>query len=431
MLGEGRGLICVPRPYSTGPRDRAFPHSPTVNKLALYGGAPVREKPYPTWPAAGQLEDEKLAEVLESREWGGHSEVVTRFETLFAGMHDCEHGITTATGTLALELALIAAGIRQGDEVIVPAHSFISTATAVSRVGAVPVFVDIDRDTYNIDPKKIAAAVTDRTRAALVVHFGGLPADMDRIGEIAREKKIAIVEDAAHAHGSEWHGQRVGGFGVCAAFSFQNSKTMTSGEGGILTTNDGELAVRARSFSDGGRRMGEGWFDHFEPASNFRMTAFQAAVLSAQIEELMDRLRLRSENVAVLRDVVRAPGISFQARPDGANEHSYYLLIGRIDEKAFGVNRDEFVRAMEAEGVPCRPFYPHTLYQNPLYTGSDAPPHRVEPCAEAEQAVKDSFWIPHRVLAGDNEDTLDISRAISKIHAAFQPTKSKGRTPIN
>ena len=402
-----------------------------MNKLALYGGTPVREKPYPAWPAAGPLEKQNVAEVLASREWGGHAATVTRFETLFAGMHDCEHGVATATGTLALELALTAAGIAEGDEIIVPAHSFIATATAVSRVGAIPVFVDIDRDTYNIDPKAMEAAVTDRTRAALIVHFGGLPADMDRIGDIARARKFAILEDAAHAHGSEWHGQRAGGFGVCAAFSFQNSKTMTSGEGGILTTNDEELAARARSLNDGGRRAGEGWFDHFELGSNFRMTALQAALLSAQLEERTDRIRRREENVAVLRDVVRAPGVSFQARPDGANAHSYYLLIGRIDEKAFGVNRDEFVRAMEAEGVPCRPFYPHTLYQNPLYSGPDAPPHRAEPCPKAEQAVKDSFWISHRVLSGDNQDTLDISRAISKIHQAFQPAKSKGETPIN
>ncbi len=402
-----------------------------MSKLALYGGTPVREKPYPSWPAAGTLEKQRIAEVLASREWGGHSETVTGFETLFAGMHDCEHGVATATGTLALELALAAAGIERGDEIIVPAHSFIATATAVSRVGAVPVFVDIDRDTYNIDPEKIDAAVTNRTRAALVVHFGGLTANMDRIGEIARARKFAIVEDAAHAQGSEWHGHRAGGFGVCAAFSFQNSKTMTAGEGGILTTNDAELAARARSLNDGGRRAGEGWFDHFELGSNFRMTAFQAALLSAQLDELTDRIRGREENVAVLLDVVRAPGVSFQARPDGANAHSYYLLIGRIDEKTFGVNRDEFVRVMEAEGIPCRPFYPHTLYQNPLYNGPDAPPHRVEACPEAEQAVKDSFWISHRVLSGDNEDILDISRAISKVHDAFQPAKSKGKTPIN
>ena len=205
-----------------------------MNKLALYGGTPVRDKPYPAWPAAGPLEKQSVAAVLASREWGGHGETVTRFETLFAGMHDCEHGVATATGTLALELALAAAGVAEGDEIIVPAHSFIATATAVSRVGAVPVFVDIDRETYNIDPKAMEAAVTDRTRAALIVHFGGLPADMDRIGEIARERKFAILEDAAHAHGAEWHGRRVGGFGACATFSFQNSKTMTSGEGGIL-----------------------------------------------------------------------------------------------------------------------------------------------------------------------------------------------------
>ena len=402
-----------------------------MKQLALYGGTPVREKPYPVWPTAGQLEEQKLAEVLASQQWGGHAKTVTQFETLFASMHDCDYGVATATGTLALELALAAAGIGEGDEVIVPAHSFIATAMAVSRVRAVPVFVDIDRDSYNIDAAKIESAISDRTRAVLAVHFGGLTADMDRIRELPRTRKFVILEDAAHAHGAEWHGQRAGSLGLGAAFSFQSSKTMTAGEGGILTTNDKELAARARSLSDGGRRTTEDWFDHFELGSNFRMTALQAALLSAQLEGLTNRIRLRSENVAVLRDLVRTPGVSFQTQPEEATTHSLYLLVGRIDEKNFGIDRDGFVRAMEAEGIPCRPFYPHTLYQNPLYVGPQAPPHRIEPCPEAELAVKDSFWISHRVLSGNNEDTLDISRAISKIHEAFQPQKSKGETPIN
>jgi dTDP-4-amino-4,6-dideoxygalactose transaminase len=403
----------------------------TVKNLALYGGTPIREKPYPSWPAAEQLERDQLAEVLSSQEWGGHGKTVARFEALFAGMHDCKYGIATATGTLALELALTAAGVGEGDEVIVPAHSFIATATAVSRVRAVPVFVDIEHSSYGIDSEKMELAITDCTRAAIVVHFGGLPVDMDRIGKIARDHKLVIIEDAAHAHGAEWHGQRVGSFGLCAAFSFQNSKTMTAGEGGILTTNSEELAIRARSLNDGGRRETKGWFDHFELGSNFRMTAIQAALLSAQLQRLARRIHLREENVAILRDAVRTPGISFQVQPDAVTAHSFYLLVGRVNEKNFGVDRDEFVKAMEAEGIPCRPFYPHALYQNPLYTDPESPPHRVEPCPEAELATKDSFWIPHRALAGNSEDTLDISRAISKVYEAFQPEKPKGKTPIN
>ena len=264
-----------------------------------------------------------------------------------------------------------------------------------------------------------------------MVHFGGLTADMDRIGQLARTREFAVIEDAAHAHGAEWQGQRAGSFGVCAAFSFQNSKAMTAGEGGILTTNDRETASRARSLNDGGRREDGDWFEHFELGSNFRMTALQAALLSAQLQDLTNRMRRREENAEILREAVAAPGISFQARPDGANAHGLYLLVGRVDEKAFGVNRDEFVRAMEAEGVPCRRFYPRALYQNPLYAGPGAPAHRVQPCPQAEQAVKDSFWISHRVLSGGGEDTLDIHRAISKIHEAYQPAAPWGEAPVN
>ena len=422
--------VCLESPMLwTGERILFRPK--TVNNLALYGGTPIREKPYPSWPAAEQLERDQLTEVLSSQQWGGHGKTVAQFETLFAGMHDCKYGIATATGTLALELALTAAGIGEGDEVIVPAHSFVATATAVSRVRAVPVFVDIEHNSYGIDAERMNLAITDRTRAAIVVHFGGLPVDMDRIGKISQDHKLVIIEDAAHAHGAEWHGQRVGSFGLCGTFSFQNSKTMTAGEGGILTTNSEELAIQARSVNDGGRRETEGWFNHFELGSNFRMTAFQAALLSAQLQKLTERIHLREENVAILRDAVCTPGISFQVQPDSVTAHSFYLLVGRIDEKTFGVNRDEFVKAMEAEGIPCRPFYPHPLYKNSLYTEPESPLHRVEPCPEAEFATKDSFWISHRALAGSSEDTLDISRAISKIHEAFQPEKSNGKPSIN
>jgi len=391
-----------------------------MKKLAIHGGDPVRKQPYPSWPAANGKELSLIEEVLRSGNWGGHHPFVGQFERLFARLHDCEHGIAAATGTLALELALEAAGVGAGDEVIVPAHSFISTASAVSRVGAEPVFVDIDPETYNIHPARIEEAGSDRTSAVMVVHFGGAMADMDRIREIAAARDWTVIEDAAHAHGAEWHGSRAGSLGKAGVFSFQNSKVMTAGEGGILVTNDGELAARARAILDCGRRPGGAWFEHYELSSNYRLGGLQAAVLLAQLEQLAAQNRTRQQNGDYLLQAVETPGVIFQKPPDGAVVKPFYLLPGRIDETQFGATRDDFVEAMNAEGVPCRPFYPHPLYTNPMYRDL---PHRKMPCPAAEQACKDSFWLPHRVLLGDQDDTNHILRAIDKIHDVYRPVK--------
>ena len=399
-----------------------------VSKLALYNGSPVRKDPYPCWPVSGPREQELLLEVLASGKWGGYHEFVGRFESLFAQMHDCEHGIAVANGTLALELALTAAGIQPGDEVVVPAHSFISTASAVSRVGAIPVFVDIEEETFNIDPDKIGGALSPKTRAAIVVHFGGLMADVDRIAKVAGKHDLIVIEDAAHAHGAEWKGKRAGSFGLCGTFSFQNSKVMSAGEGGIITTNDDEFAARARSLADSGRRPDQGWFRHFELGSNFRITGFQAAILLAQIERLVEQVQRRQKNFDAVREALQRPGVRLQQAPESAAPHTLYLLAGRIDEELFGVDRNEFVRAMRAEGVPCSPFYPHPLYKNPMY---ETLAHRVEPCPVAEQVCRDSFWFPLRTLMGSKEDALDIIRAIDKVHQAYKPATLGGEAAIN
>ena len=177
-------------------------------------------------------------------------------------------------------MALEALGIGEGDEVIVPAISFISTATAVSRVRATPVFVDIEPDTFNIDAGRIREAIGPKTRAVIPVHFGGPMADMDAITAVASAHGLPILEDAAHAHGSEWNGVRAGSIGTISSFSFQNGKVMTAGEGGILLSSDEALIDRAREILDQGRRKGEGWFFHYTLGTNYRTTAWQSAVSS-------------------------------------------------------------------------------------------------------------------------------------------------------
>jgi dTDP-4-amino-4,6-dideoxygalactose transaminase len=390
--------------------------------LAIRGGKPLRERPYPAWPVAGPREHELVQEVLASDQWGGYNELVARFERLFASLHNCDYGVAATNGSVVIEVALQAAGIVAGDEVIVPAHSFIATASAVSRIGAIPVFVDILPDSYNLDYRKIEAAASLRTKALIVVHFGGVVADMDLLLDIAAQRRLLVIEDAAHAHGAEWHGQRAGSLGLAGTFSFQNSKPMTAGEGGILVTNDDALAAQARSLINCGRREGHGWFEHFELATNYRMSGFQAAVLLAQIERLGEQVRLREANLKVLQQDLATPGLFFQTAPQGANVQTLYLLAGRVDEDVFGIGRDEFVAALAAEGIPCRPFYPHPLYANPMFREL---PHRVEPCPVAERACKDSFWLPQRVLMGSEEDTRDIARAIAKIYEVVKPHPKK------
>ncbi len=364
----------------------------------------------PRWPVSSERELALLREVLESGQWGGFHKIVERFERDFAAFQHCAYGVSAANGTVTLEMALEVAGVAPGDEVIVPAISFISTASSVSRVGARPVFVDIEPFSFNMDPARAAAAITSRTKAMIVVHFGGPLADMERLLALANDHGVVVIEDAAHAHGSEWNGRRAGSLGLAGSFSFQNSKVITAGEGGMLTSNDREFIDRAWSISNCGRHRDGGWFYHYTVGSNYRITAWQAAVLLAQLERLPEQIALRTRNVELLkRELAGIDGLRFQEAPAQVNRQSYYLLLGRIDQARAGVSRDQFHKALTAQGVPCTPFYPHPLYDNPMYAQVGC---RVEPCPVAEECIRDAFWLPCRTLMGDEETTLEIARAI-------------------
>jgi dTDP-4-amino-4,6-dideoxygalactose transaminase len=366
----------------------------------------------PNWPISTEREIELLREVLASGRWGGHSDHVKRLEREFAAFTHCTHAISAMNGTVTLEMALCAADVGPGDEVIVPAISFVSTAMAVSRVGATPVFVDIEPLSFNMDPERAAAAITPLTKAIIAVHFGGAIADMDRLAPLAADRGLALIEDAAHAHGSEWKGRRAGSLALAGSFSFQNSKVMTAGEGGMLTTNDAAFAERTWSIMDQGRKPDGGWFHHYLLGSNYRITGLQAAVLLAQLERLPEQNCRRTRNAALLRaELADVPGLAFQAVPKQQNANSWYLLLGRIDAQRMGRTRDEFHRALTAQGVPCTPFYPHPLYGNPLYREGGC---RVQPCPVAEACIGDAFWLPHRALLGDAETTREVADAIRK-----------------
>jgi dTDP-4-amino-4,6-dideoxygalactose transaminase len=364
---------------------------------------------FPKWPISTERELELLREVLESDRWGGYHEFVPRLEREFAAYQHCAHGISAANGTVTLEMAFEAAGVGPGDEVIVPAISFISTATAVSRVGGTPVFVDIEPYSFNMDPECVRAALSPRTKAIAPVHFAGAMAQMDAILEIASARGVAVIEDCAHAHGAEWRGRRAGSLGLAGSFSFQNSKVMTAGEGGMLTTNDADMAERLRGIANQGRQTGGGWFHHYTLGTNYRLTAWQAAVLLAQLERLTGQICLRNRNVTLLRNALAdMEGLTIQSVPAEANVHSYYLFMGRVDPARFGVTRDEWKQRLEAAGIALM-YYPHPLYANPLYRKY---PCRVEPCPVAEATIQDGFWIGHRLLMGDENDTLELARTL-------------------
>lgn len=360
----------------------------------------------PLWPQADERESELLRMVLESPQWGGFHPIVAEFEQSFAAYQQTSYGISACNGTVTLELALTALGICPGEEVIVPALSFIATASAVSRVGAVPVFVDIERRTFNLDPERVREAVSSKTRAIIVVHFGGTMCNMDQIQAFCRERNLLLIEDAAHAHGSEWNGKRAGSFGITGSFSFQNGKVLSAGEGGMLVTSDEKFAADVRSIANCGRIPGGNFYEHHRLGTNLRLTGFQAAILLAQLDRLSAQIELRAANARLLKQLLQdLPQIVWQEQAPAITRNSWYLLVGRLREAA-GLR--DFQQSLTAAGVPCT-FYPHTLYQNPVYRNETC---RVMPCPAAESSILDSFWLPHRVLLADEETIHEVAGII-------------------
>src|SRR5579875_666346 len=397
-------------------------------QLAIQGGIPVRTRPFPRWPDYGEGEKNSLLEVLRSGSWGGYNKKLEEFEAAFAALHGVRYAISCGNGTVALEVALRSLGIRCGDEVIVPAITFIATASTVLLCHGVPVFADIDPTTLNLSPEAAEAAITPRTRAIVVVHFGGHPADMDRFPEIARRHGLALVEDAAHAHGAAWRDILVGNFGDAATFSFQAFKLVTSGEGGMILTNSAALAEKAWAYCNHGRHKSGGWFEHFSLGTNYRMTGFQAALLGEQLAKHPAQSKIRQENAAHLRDLLRSFSGLHIADPDPrVTSHPQYLVNLRYDPREFsGLSRDGFIRALAAEGIPAEPAYPHPLYRNPLFQRKNFPPcgcgawHSPQDyeslrLPESERICQEGIWFPHYLFLGTPQDVEDIVEACDKV----------------
>lgn len=387
-----------------------------ANRLAARGGAPAVTAPAPVWPQFDERDRQALTAVLDSRIWGGYHPSVAELERRMATAHGATFGIATANGTLSLEIALEAAGIGPGDEVIVPPISFVASATAIARVGAVPVFADIDPATINLAVDQAARAVTSRTRAILLVHFAGCPADLDAFSALCADRRLVLIEDCAHAPGARWRGRPVGSFGAFGSFSFQASKNLTAGEGGMLIASDPDLAERARSVMNQGRRTGGAWYEHVRLGTNARLTGFQAALLLSQLERLPAQNRKRADAAARLRDALLDMGGLTPTPPrldPRVDAHAYHIFSMRYDAAAFaGLAREQVIEALLAEGVPVTGGYPHPLYRNPLFAEH---PHRVEPCPEAEAYCRESVWLPHHALLGEPDWMGQVIRAFHKV----------------
>jgi dTDP-4-amino-4,6-dideoxygalactose transaminase len=400
-----------------------------MGTLAIKGGAPLRTKPFPTWPVWDETDEKALLAVLRSGVWGiseAENSPLRQFERAFARAHQARFGLGVTNGTSALQTALLAIGIDYGDEVIIPPYTFIATASACLMSGAVPVFVDVDPGTYTLDPARIEEALTPRTRAIIPVHVGGCPADLDRIMEIARPRGLVVIEDACQAHGAAWNGRRVGAVADLGCFSFQSSKNLSAGEGGLVATDSQDLAGRCWSVHNCGRvREGFGYSPEIL-GSNFRMTQWQASTLLSQMRSFEEQSRTREENGLYLSErLAEIGGFEPQQRDPRVTRHGYHLFISRYNQAAFhDVPRDLFLQALRAEGIPCAPGY-RPLYClsaikaeiNRLRRFAGSPKAGEGPvCPVTERACfEEGIWFGQSLLLGTRQDMDDVAEAVLKV----------------
>ncbi|MBD3173914.1 MAG: aminotransferase class V-fold PLP-dependent enzyme [Armatimonadia bacterium] len=397
-------------------------------KLAIAGGTPVRTEPWPDWPVWGEAEEQRLLEVLRSGAWGKiYGDMTEEFERTFGGYQGCLECVATTTGTSALQVALRAVDVEAGDEVIIPPYTFQATATAVLCVGATPVWADISADTYTLDPDAFEAAITPKTRAVIPVHVAGNPCMMDEISAIAEKNGIAVVEDAAQAHGAIYSGSPVGGIGDVGCFSFQASKNLSGGEGGAITTNDRLVAEKAWSLHNCGRARGGGWYEHPMLGSNERMTEFQAAVLLGQLSRAEEQNERRWSNwQALTRLLEDVEGISGVRLPTAECRSAAHLFLFHYEPRVCGISRAKFLEAVSAEGIPLSPGY-SPLHRSEMFqrTNGRSPAERFigrplsfdeVDCPACERICsEEGFWLYQKHLLGPERDMEQVVEAMTKV----------------
>jgi dTDP-4-amino-4,6-dideoxygalactose transaminase len=396
-----------------------------MSTLAVDGGRPVRADAMPTWPVFDEEEASAARDVLLSGRinylTGSHGRA---FESEFAAVTGTRYAVAVTNGTVALELALHSIGVRAGDEVVIPAATFFATASAVARCGALPVIADVDLHSQCLTPATVEAVLSPRTRAVIVVHVAGHPAEMTPLLSLTRDRGIRLVEDCAQAHGARYADRPVGGFGDIAAWSFCQDKIVTTaGEGGAITTSDPELWRRCWELKDHGKNMALMFGDHVrEPGfqwlhdsfgTNARMTEVQSSIGRVQLGKLAKWVHQRRMNAAILLDAFREQSAIRAENPPAHVEHAYYRFYAHIREEELrpGWNRDRVVAAIIAEGVPCAYGGCAEIYRERAFEDIPGVPDRLPVAAELGRT---SLTLP--VHPGLNPaDLTDVTAAVAKV----------------
>ncbi len=407
--------------------------APPVEKPALLGGPKVKKGAFDSWPKFDLTEEKALLDVLRSGHWfRGNGQIVKKFEESFAALTGARQTLATCNGTAALFISLNILGVEPGDEVIVPPYTFIATVNTVLRAHALPVFVDTDPETFQMDHTKLEAAITPGTRAIMPVHLGGNVCNLDALGATAAKHKIPMIEDACQAHLAEWKGRKVGTYGATGCFSFQASKNLNSGEGGAILFNDEDLRERAYAFHNNGsglKMIGLN-FTYASSGANLRLTEFQGAILLAQMTRLEAQVKTRTGNARYLTSMLREiPGIAPARQYAGTTNNAYHLYMLRYDPAAFsGLPRDTFLKALAAEGVPASTGYSPLNTQEFLKAALESRGykrlypaarlrqwHEQNLCPQNDKLCGQAVWFTQNMLLGSRNDMEQIVEAVRKI----------------
>lgn len=403
-----------------------------MSKLALFGGPKVLPKGVRVrWPVFDKKDERSLLETFRSGKWwrGGSIQEMResrcgQFEAAFAKWQGSKDALTCCNGTIAIELALRAAGVKAGDEVIVPAMSFVVSASAVLPMGAVPVFADCDPCTYQPDPDAIEAAITPRTAAIIIVHFGGYPADLDRITKIAKKHGLPLIEDCAHSQGSQWRGKGLGTWGRFGTFSFQQSKALTSGEGGIVTCGSYEDWLALYRFHHLGRREDKGFYDFYEVSSNLRLTDLQGSLLCTQLEKTKKQTPVKMAGAKYLGGLLgQIGGLEPLPADKRITRRGYYFYVLRYCPEEFkGLHREVVLEALRAEGAPVGHGYGTSINKYPLFQDLKVPAkytksqYKKVSCPVSEYITKNELvTIGHTALLADRKALAGIAEAVAKV----------------
>lgn len=396
--------------------------------LAIHGGEKVKSEGYIAWPFATEKEKENLRELVHSDDWSGSARREA-FEEKFGAYCDVKHCMAVANGTVSLELILRGFGIGYGDEVILPPYTFVATFSSIVFAGATPVFADIDRGTYNIAAASVEEKITPKTKAIVAVAIGGYPPDLDALTDVAKRHNVKLIVDAAQGVGARWNGKSICAWGDAASISCQNSKNMTSGEGGIVLTNDDALAENIRLILEGGEKDGV----YTSVGYHLYMSEFQAAVLSAQFEKLDSEMYLREKNFAYLcgrlKEMDFAEPVAYDERVD---RNACHLMVVRLLEDKLaekGITKAQFVKALNAEGIPCVTGY-LPLYTFPCVTteytermiGAKID---VTPLPECERAsYVEGIWFLQTSFLGTRADMDAFADAMLKVWAEAETLRT-------